>query len=389
MTSPPTPTPPALRGRALVDLQADLQRAGFPAWRAKQVFHWVFRHAARSLDEMTNLPADLRAWLAANTRWGGIREAASMRRSPDGAVKFLFALEDGQAVESVLMPAEDHYTLCVSSQVGCPLRCAFCVTGLVGLRRNLTADEIVDQALFARRFLKEEAAAGRLPSPAAPPAEAPLRNLVFMGMGEPLLNAPAVIEALRLLLRPDGPDFSPRRITVSTVGILPGIESLAASDLDVKLAISLNATTEETRRRLMPITRKYPLSAVLEACRRFPLRKRQRITFEYVLLDGINDTPEDLRRLPRLLEGIPCKVNLIPFNEHPALPFRRPPVERIEAFHAALVAARLTATLRWSKGPEIEAACGQLAGGRLGFEGAEAAAPPPETPPGHCRENEE
>ncbi len=320
----------------------------------------MFRHGARSFDEMKNVPAAVREFLEQNYRWGGVVEALDETRGEnDGAVKFLLALEDGLAIECVLMPSEDYWTLCVSSQVGCPLRCAFCLTGLVGLRRNLDAAEIVDQALWARRYLKERG------------DPHPLRNLVLMGMGEPLLNADAVIAALRLLIQPDGADFSPRRITVSTVGILPGLEKLGASELGVKLAISLNATDEETRRAIMPISRKYPLAYVLAACRQYPLTQRRRITFEYVLLSGVNDTSEDARRLAELLRGMPCKINLIPFNENPALPFRRPPDERINAFGEYLAARNFTATVRYSKGPDIAAACGQLAGARMGFDNAQ------------------
>ncbi len=342
---------PSLRSTPLIELQAALQRAGFPAWRAKQVFQWVFKHDVRSFDEMTNVPKEARAVLEEAFRWGGIGTVEAERRASDGTVKFLFRLDDGNAIESVLMPNEEHYTLCISSQSGCPLKCTFCLTGLIGLSRNLAADEIVDQVLYARRYLRNSGSA------------LPLRNIVFMGMGEPLLNVEAVIEALRLLTRPDGCGFSPKRITVSTVGIVPGIDQLAAAETNAKLAISLNATTDEVRREIMPITRKYPIAAVLEACRRFPLPQRRRITYEYVMLEGVNDTPEDARRLVKLLHGIPCKVNLIPFNEHAALPYRRPSEARIEAFREILVSKNMTAPVRYSKGPDIEAACGQLAGG--------------------------
>lgn len=342
--------PPALRATPLKDLQAFVQRGQFPVWRARQVFQWVFRHDARSFEEMSNVPSELRAVLAEGFRWGGIADVAAERHSADGTIKFLFRLADGAQIESVLMPEEDHYSLCVSSQVGCPLKCGFCLTGRIGFRRDLDAAEIVDQVLYSRRRLRERQ------------DPRPLRNLVFMGMGEPLLNPHAVIGALRLLLQPDGAGFSPRRITVSTAGIVPGLEQLGASGLGVGLAISLNASTQETREHLMPIAKKYPLEAVLEACRAYPLTHRRRITFEYVMLRGINDAPEDALRLARLLHGIPSKINLIPFNEHSSLPYRRPEDSALEAFRELLASKNYTATIRYSKGQDIEAACGQLAG---------------------------
>ena len=354
-------TSQTLRALPLIDLQATLQGAGFPAWRAKQVFQWIFRHNARSSDEMTNVPADLRVFLEERFRWGGVEKVKTHRLALDGTVKFLFTLRDEAAIESVLMPSEDHFALCVSSQVGCPLKCSFCVTGLLGLRRNLETDEIVDQVLYARRYLKNQG------------ESRPLRNLVFMGMGEPMLNIEAVIAALRLLIMPDGAGFSPRRITVSTVGVVPGMKRLGQANLGVGLAISLNATENTLRRRIMPITQRYPIEAILDACRRYPLTHRRRITFEYVLLSGVNDRPEDARRIARLLHKIPCKVNLIPFNEHKALPYKRPDAKTIQDFREYLASKRLTATVRYSKGPDIEAACGHLAGGFLEREPTKSA----------------
>lgn len=356
---------PALRSTPLSELQASLQRAGFPVFRAKQVFQWVFKHDARSFDEMTNVPKDVRATLEEHYRWGGIEAVEAERRASDGTVKFLFRLADGAMTESVLMPNEDHYTLCLSSQVGCPLQCSFCLTGMIGLTRNLDAAEIVDQVLFARRYLREHS------SPDTPP----LRNLVFMGMGEPMLNLDEVVRAVRLLTMPDGAGFSPRRITVSTVGLVPGIERLGEANTGVRLAISLNATTDHTRREIMPITKKYPIEAVLDACRRYPLTQRSRITFEYVMMAGLNDTDDDARRLVTLLHGIRCKVNLIPFNEHTSLPYRRPSPARIEAFRDHLVSKYFTATVRYSKGPDIEAACGQLFAGENVSAGRRGRAP--------------
>ncbi|MCX7048959.1 MAG: 23S rRNA (adenine(2503)-C(2))-methyltransferase RlmN [Candidatus Sumerlaeota bacterium] len=337
-----------LLGQSLTDLDAAVQRAGFPGFRAKQLFHWIYQKGALSFDEMTNLPKDFRAWLAENTRWGGaeIRETIE---SSDGAIKLLWGLEDGLNIEGVLMPEEARCTLCVSSQAGCALGCEFCVTGTGGLKRDCTAGEMLGQVLRARRLAQERGAN--------------LTHLVFMGMGEPLLNLDEVLRALRLIISPQAVKISPRRVTVSTAGIVPGIRALADADLNVKLAISLNATDDETRCRLMPIARRYPLDELLEACRDFQRRspKRHRITFEYVLLSDVNDTPEDARRLVRLLSHIPCKVNLIPYNPDPRLPFERPSEDRINAFRDFLLDRNFTVAVRYSKGLESRAACGQLA----------------------------
>ena len=249
-------------------------------------------------------------------------------------------------IQSVVMPDGDRLTLCVSTQVGCGFGCAFCLTGTMGLVRNLTAGEIVGQAWAARATLEPGAR---------------LTHVVFMGMGEPLANYAATVKALRILVAPLGFGFSPRRITVSTVGLVQGLERLAQEDLRVNLAISLHAATDEVRSELMPVNRGWGLDDLLAACRRFPLPVRQRMTFEYTLLDKVNDSAEDAQRLVRRLRGLRAKVNLIPFNEWPGASFRRPPPERILAFQRALLDAGLTATIRWSKGEDVGAACGQLA----------------------------
>jgi 23S rRNA (adenine2503-C2)-methyltransferase len=244
------------------------------------------------------------------------------------------------------MPDDDRLTLCVSTQVGCGFACTFCLTGTMGAVRDLSAGEIVGQVLAARTLLDEGAR---------------ITHIVYMGMGEPLANYAATVRSLRILTDPQGVGFTPRRITVSTVGLAGAIERLGREDLRVNLAVSLHATTDEVRDRLMPVNRGFPIARLLDACRRFPLPARQRMTFEYVLLDGVNDTPEDARRLTRLLRGHHAKVNLIPFNEWDGAPFRRPALPRILAFQALLLEHGLTATLRWSKGEDIGAACGQLA----------------------------
>jgi 23S rRNA (adenine2503-C2)-methyltransferase len=293
---------------------------------------------------MTDLPRDLRERLAAEAAVAA-PEVAARHPSRDGSEKLVLRLADGRAVQAVVMPDDDRLTLCVSTQVGCGFGCTFCLTGTMGLVRNLTAGEIVGQAWRARASL-------------APGAR--LTHVVFMGMGEPLANYAATVKALRTLISPHGFGFSPRRITVSTVGLVQGLERLARESLRVNLAVSLHAASDEVRSRLMPVNRGGGLDELLAACRRFPLPVRQRMTFEYTLLDGVNDSAEDARALVRRLQGLRAKVNLIPFNEWPGAPFRRPPLPRIHAFQRTLLDAGLTATVRWSKGEDVGAACGQL-----------------------------
>jgi 23S rRNA (adenine2503-C2)-methyltransferase len=316
---------------------------GEPAFRGRQVAAWVYQRGVRDFAAMTDLAKPLRARLAEETVVA-VPEVAQRVRSRDGSQKLVLRLSDGRTVHAVLMPDEDRLTLCVSTQVGCGFGCAFCFTGTMGLVRNLTAGEIVGQVFAAR----EVAGAERL------------THVVYMGMGEPLANYAATVKSLRILTDPRGFGFSPRRITVSTVGLVQGIEKLARESLRVRLAISLHAATDEVRSRLMPVNRGGGLDELLAACRRFPLPVRQRMTFEYVLLDGVNDSLEDARRLARRLGGIRAKVNLIPFNGWSDSGFRRPTLERIEAFQDALLDAGLLATVRWSKGEDVGAACGQL-----------------------------
>ncbi|MFH0794852.1 MAG: 23S rRNA (adenine(2503)-C(2))-methyltransferase RlmN [bacterium] len=339
--------PASLRSMYLIEITSQLQRAGFPAYRGKQVYHWIFKQGIRALDEMSNIPKDVRAFLAEKFRLGGVEMEKCQEAPSDGTKKMLFRLNDGRFIESVLMFDKGRNSLCVSTQVGCPLACSFCMTGLAGFQRNLGADEIVDQVLFAKRtFLPDR----------------PLNNIIFMGMGEPLLNFDNTIRALRLLLDPQGVGMSSRRITVSTAGLIPGIDALGESDVDVNLAISLTATTDELRDRLIPLNRKYPIGDLIAAARRYPLTNRRRITFEYTLLKDFNDSDADARRLGKLLHGIRSKINLIQFNSGPGLPYELSAPQRVEAFRKVLTDKHLTVSLRYSKGSEIAAACGQLAG---------------------------
>jgi 23S rRNA (adenine2503-C2)-methyltransferase len=317
---------------------------GEPAYRGRQLATWIFTKGVTDFAAMSNLPRGLRERLAAEAEVR-LPVLARALASRDGSTKLVLRLADGRTVHAVLMPDEDRLTLCVSAQVGCGFGCAFCHTGTMGLVRNLTAGEIVGQVMVARATL-------------APGQR--ITHIVFMGMGEPLANYAATVKALRILVDPHGFGFSPRRVTVSTVGLIQGLERLAKEDLRVNLAVSLHAASDEVRSRLVPVNRGQGLDDLLAACRRFPLPVRQRMTFEYTLLDGVNDSPEDARRLVRRLGGLRCKVNLIPFNEWEGSGFRRPPLARILAFQRVLLDARLTATVRWSKGEDVGAACGQL-----------------------------
>ena len=339
---------PVLRDLDLEQMKALLSAAGFEPFRARQLYHWVFARGADSPAEMTNLPKKLIAWLSERTEVRGL-ELVRAEGNESGTRKVLFRLTDGRFVESVIMRDEgqERTSLCLSSQVGCAMGCEFCLTGFGGFQRNLTPGEIAGQAIEIRRHLM------------AP--EEPLHQIVFMGMGEPMHNLESVIQALQLLSDPEGFGLSRRRITVSTSGVVPGIEQLGRAGLGVGLAVSLNATTDETRSSIMPVNKKWPIAELLAALERYPLEQRRRITIEYVLLKGINDTPEDARRLVRLLRGLRCKVNLIMFNPSAHLPYQQVEESVLDAFAQILSQAHYTVTVRWSKGLEIEAACGQLA----------------------------
>ncbi len=314
------------------------------AYRADQIRKWIYLRQIDSFDLMTDLSKDTRGLLSQHFLIGRL-EAEQIETSRDGSRKYLFKLTDGRWVESVLIPESDHYTLCVSSQVGCAQGCLFCHTATGGFERNLTRAEIIAQV----RDIKHE-----LDDPER------LRNIVFMGMGEPLANYKHLVSALDTITDNDaGLRLATRRITVSTAGLVPKLAALGR-DTKVNLAISLNATDNETRSRLMPINRKYPLEELLEACRQYPLPAGRRITFEYILIKGINDTEDDARRLAKLLQSIRCKINLIPFNPHEGCDFERPAESVIQAFYDILFAKNYTVIIRRSKGQDISAACGQL-----------------------------
>jgi 23S rRNA (adenine2503-C2)-methyltransferase len=326
----------------LEDLAVEL---GASRYRGRQVATWLYRKGVVDLAEMSDLSKDFRAALAERIR-AELPELERATPSQDGSRKLVFRLEDGARVSAVVMPDEGRTTLCLSTQVGCGYACAFCLTGTMGLTRNLTAAEIIGQLLAARAQLADGES---------------LTHIVFMGMGEPLANYAALVQSLRVLTDAKlGLGYSPRRLTVSTVGLVSGIEKLAREDLKVNLAISLHAASDEIRSRLMPVNRAWSLEALMRAVRAYPLAPRQHVFFEYVMLDGVNDTPEEAQRLVRLLRGVRAKVNLIPFNDWEGSRFRRPPLARILAFQSILLDAGITTTVRWSKGEDIGAACGQL-----------------------------
>jgi 23S rRNA (adenine2503-C2)-methyltransferase len=316
-----------------------------PQYRARQIYEAIYRRRASDFIQITGLPAALRKDLAENHTLD-LPQVDRAYESADGTRRYLLQLQDGRTVETVLMPEGERDTICLSSQVGCAVGCTFCLTALLGLERNLTAGEIVGQVLVVVRENKLKQEGGRL-------------NLVMMGQGEPLLNLENVLKATRILLDPDGFDLSPRRITISTAGIVPKIEELGRQTVRPKLAISLNASTEEMRGELMPITRKYHLKDLIEACRQYPLRPWEKLTFEYVLLKGINDTDGDARRVVKLLSHVNCKVNLIAWNPGPEIPYETPDRDRVAAFQQ-IVRRSMPCFIRKPRGLDIFAACGQL-----------------------------
>jgi 23S rRNA (adenine2503-C2)-methyltransferase len=326
------------------EMEAAIAALGAPRFHGRQVFHWIHRRGVADVAEMTDLSRDLRDRLASAYVITTPR-LESRQVSADGTTKFLLRLEDGRRIESVYIPDTPAQTFCVSTQVGCAMACAFCLTGTMGLTRHLSAGEIAGQV---RVLAHATGLAGTS------------FNIVLMGMGEPLHNYDATMKALRMLADDQGLAVHPRRVTLSTVGVLPGLERLANEPLMPNLAISLHGTTEAQRDALVPVNRKYRLEDLMDACRRFPLRRRSRITFEYVLLAGVNDTLEDARRLARLLGGLKAKVNLLALNEAAGIPFSRPSDRHVDAFARTLADRGVLVSVRKSRGRDIRAACGQL-----------------------------
>jgi 23S rRNA (adenine2503-C2)-methyltransferase len=336
--------PQALLGMELNELREAIGPS-HPDFRAKQIYSAIYHEKVAELVQISTLPGKLKSELAAGHEVG-LPVMDHRYESVDGTRRYLLKLADGRTIETVLMPEEGRDTVCISSQVGCPVDCKFCMTALMGLERNLTAGEIVGQVLFVARDNGLLEQGSRF-------------NIVMMGMGEPLLNLPNVLKATRLLADPKGVGISERRITLSTSGIIPKIEELGRAAVRPKLAISLNASTEEMRQQLMPITRKYHLKDLIAACKAYPVRPWEKLTFEYVLMRGVNDSDADARRVVRLLANLDCKVNLIALNPGPGIPFETPDAERVSAFQA-IVRRAFPCFVRKPRGLDIFAACGQL-----------------------------
>lgn len=338
---------PHICGLRLADLEEEFSSIGVPQkkarYHARQVFQWLYQRKVESFEAMTDLSKAARAHLAEKFSFEKSAISAE-QKSSDGTRKFLFKLFDENTIESVLIPAEDRLTICISSQVGCAMGCKFCLTGTMGLIRNLEVYEIVGQVLELSR-------------------QAAISNIVFMGMGEPLHNFENVCLAIEILVAQEGLNFSKRKVTVSTSGLVPQIRKFSERMTGanrVNLAISLNGTTDEGRLSVMPINKAYPINDLMRACREFELEPRRNITFEYVMMGGLNDSLEDAARLVGLTRGMAAKINLIPFNPHPASPYKRPAEETVDAFHKYLMDRNVNALIRHSRGRDISAACGQL-----------------------------
>ena len=336
---------PNIRDMSLAEIEVLITSLGKEAYRARQVMKWLYQKEATSFAEMTTLSREVRALMEETVV---IAEPAldRIQSSADGTKKALFRLADGLFIESVLIPGRNHWTACLSTQAGCAMGCLFCLTGRRGLTRNLFPSEITGQMTILRRQTTEGPE---------------IKNIVLMGMGEPLANYDNTVKAIRILTSDYGLGFSNRKITVSTCGLAPQIVRLG-QDICVNLAISLNAPDDRKRSDLMPVNRKYPLRTLLSACRDYPMPGRRMLTFEYILMSGINDSPEDARKVAQLLKGIRCKLNLITFNEFPGSPFKTPSKETVSAFQQILLDHHYTAILRASRGRDILAACGQLSG---------------------------
>ncbi|UCC11260.1 MAG: 23S rRNA (adenine(2503)-C(2))-methyltransferase RlmN [candidate division WOR-3 bacterium] len=330
-----------LKGTSLAQMRQLMTDHGHAPYRGDQIFQWIWQKHAHGFTVMTNLSKDIRVLFAEQYRICGLTVSDTIS-SQDGAVKYMMTTEDNHTIETVFITEEKRTTVCVSTQVGCPLNCSFCATGLMGFTRNLRAYEIADQV----RTVQEKTGAR-------------ITNIVLMGMGEPLLNVQEVLAALEICCAPNGLGISQRHTTLSTAGIIDGMKTLLASSLKVKLAVSLNFPDVKMRTQMMPVTKSNPLAEVLNLARAYSIRKSM-VTFEYVLIDRINDRIQDARLLLRLIKGIRSKINLIPYNPHPRLPYRRPDEARIARFHEYLLDSPHTVTLRRSKGQEIMAACGQL-----------------------------
>ncbi len=334
-----------LLGRTVAEMQNLMLELGEKPFKGRQLFKWLYNSLQPDFQQMTDLSLELRRKLSEQYIFEGI-QPKKKSRSRDGTEKILFSLEDGNFIETVLIPDGPKTTVCVSSQAGCALGCRFCATGKIGFKRNLTAGEIVGQLLFIRRQYGPES----------------FQNIVFMGMGEPLMNFSNLTAAIEIISSELGLSLSAKKITVSTVGLVPKIYELADSGLKVNLAISLHAATDDKRRAIMPVSRGYLLLELMDAARYFALKRKKRVTFEYILFEGFNDTMEDIQALSNLIKGIPCKINVLAYNPVGDLPYSRPSEGKLNEFGRLLYPRAPAVTIRKSRGLDIDAACGQLAG---------------------------
>ena len=332
-----------LKNLSLQEMEGLIESLGEKPYRAHQVYEWVFQKDVNSIGEMTNLSLRLRNQLSELACIPRL-SIADKRTSSDGTSKYLFILEDGNSIESILIPDEDRLTLCISTQVGCKLNCTFCLTGKGGFIRNLSHYEIIEQILAARREKKD------------------ITNIVLMGMGEPLDNYDNVIKSIKTMISPHGLKIPAKRITLSTSGLIPEIKKLARENLKINLAISLNASDNETRDEIMLLNKKYPIEELLKTLKEYPLPPNRRITFEYVMIKKLNDSIEDAKKLSNMLKGIKCKINLIPFNSFEGVDYEAPDYKNVEDFRNILISQHYTTIIRKSKGADISAACGQLRG---------------------------
>jgi 23S rRNA (adenine2503-C2)-methyltransferase len=337
---------PSLLGHTPEELAGLAVEFGGKPFNGRQLFRWINQRRVFDFAKMSDLPKGLRRTLEEKAQVGLPKVVRAATAATDGAAKLLLQYADGQAAEAVVIRDRGKITFCLSTQIGCPLGCTFCMTGAMGFKRNLTAGEITAQFLIAQNHLK--------------PGET-VRNVVLMGMGEPLLNYEQTIKAMRIITAEKGPGLAARRITLSTAGIVPKIYELAGENVKLKLAISLHAATNAKRNLLVPLNKKYPLEELLPAAENFARKRKRRVTFEYILIEGVNDTPEDALLLAKKVSQIPCKINLIPYNPTPFAPYKRPSMERINRFREILYPRTPAVTVRFSKGGDVEAACGQLA----------------------------
>jgi len=375
-----------LKDHSLQEMEGLIESLGEKPYRAHQVYEWVFQKDVSDIGEMTNLSLNLREQLSKSAYISRL-SIADKRVSKDGTIKYLFilpplyppllkggswgVLEDGNSIESVLIPDEDRLTLCVSVQVGCKLNCAFCLTGKGGFVRDLSRSEIIEQILSVQRDIKKslirQDIQDKIYSKTNPvnPVKEEITNVVLMGMGEPLDNYENAVKSIKTMISPHGLKLPARRITLSTSGLIPEIKKLAKENLKINLAISLNASDNKTRDKIMPVNKKYPIEELLKVLKEYPLPTGRRITFEYVMMKGLNDSIEDAKRLSNILKNIKCKINLIPFNSFEGSDYETPEYKNVEEFQNLLISRHYTAIIRKSKGADIYAACGQLRGKRL------------------------